>query len=54
MVFEVFLLVLILAGNIAVLAVIIVEGQKSRMHFFIKNLAVAGTNYHETLFNLFI
>jgi hypothetical protein len=24
------------------------------MHFFIKNLAVAGTNYHETLFNLFI
>ncbi|XP_048779061.1 mesotocin receptor-like [Ostrea edulis] len=40
-VFEAFLLLLILAGNVAVLAVIIVEGQKSRMHFFIKNLAVA-------------
>ncbi|XP_062569616.1 cardioacceleratory peptide receptor-like [Saccostrea cucullata] len=39
--FEVFLLVIILVGNITVLTVIIVEGQKSRMHFFIKNLAVA-------------
>ncbi|XP_061188065.1 cardioacceleratory peptide receptor-like [Saccostrea echinata] len=39
--FEVFLLVILLVGNITVLTVIIVEGQKSRMHFFIKNLAVA-------------
>ncbi|XP_061188174.1 mesotocin receptor-like [Saccostrea echinata] len=40
-VFEVSLLFFILAGNITVFVVIVVEGQRSRMHFFIKNLAIA-------------
>ncbi|XP_078324671.1 cardioacceleratory peptide receptor-like [Crassostrea virginica] len=40
-VLEFFLLVLIIVGNVAVLIVIISEGKRSRMNFYIKNLAVA-------------
>ncbi|XP_062569617.1 mesotocin receptor-like [Saccostrea cucullata] len=40
-VFDVFLLFLILAGNITVFVVIVVEGRRTRMNFFIKNLAIA-------------
>uniref|UniRef100_K1RGJ9 Mesotocin receptor n=1 Tax=Magallana gigas TaxID=29159 RepID=K1RGJ9_MAGGI len=41
LVFDAFLLTLILVGNISVLVVIINDGQKSRMNVYIKNLAVA-------------
>lgn len=42
LVFDAFLLILILVGNISVLLVIINDGQKSRMNVYIQNLAVAG------------
>nr|XP_034300027.1 mesotocin receptor-like [Crassostrea gigas] len=41
LVFDAFLLTLVLVGNISVLVVIINDGQKSRMNVYIKNLAVA-------------